>query len=103
MNKGTSDKDNKKTHNGFKSIRVDFTEEEYERILSDNQYFKLRLNSMVNKYSDLFPEEIKNGYQLYGKIPASIKQDIEVRHINITSMKNGVFQIYPAFVMPCWA
>ncbi len=55
---------------------------------------------MINKYPDLFPEEIKNGYQLHGAIPASIKQNIEVRRINITSMDKGIFQIYPSFVMP---
>jgi len=55
---------------------------------------------MINEYPDLFPAEIKNGYQLYGKISASVKQNIEVRRINITSMKKGIFQIYPAFVMP---
>jgi hypothetical protein len=55
---------------------------------------------MINEFPDLFPEEIQSGYQLHGKISASIKQNIEVRRINITSMERGIFQIYPAFVMP---
>lgn len=101
MNKDTHDKGNEKhRHNGFKSIRVFFTEEEYHRVLSDNQYFKRRLDFMIKEYPDLFPVEIKNGYQLHGTIPTSIKQNIEVRRINITSMEKGVFQIYPSFVMP---
>lgn len=100
MKIGTCNKDNKKNNNGFKSIRVNFREDEYGQILSDNQYFKDRLNFMIEKYPDLFPQEIANGYQLHGTIPASIKQNIQVRRINITSMKRGIFQIYPAFVMP---
>ena len=68
--------------------------------MSDNKYFKDRLNYFIKIYPDLFPEEIQNGYRLYGKIEASKKQNISVRRIDIKSMSKGIFQIYPSFVMP---
>jgi hypothetical protein len=101
MIEDTRNKDNKiVSHNGFKSIRIYLTEMEYERIISDNKYFKERLNFNIEHYPDLFPEEIKNGYRLFGLIPKSKKQSLAVRRIQIKGMKNGIFQIYPSFVMP---
>ena len=101
MHQGTKNKDNNLfSHNGHKSIRINFIEEEYSRIISDNKYFRERLDFFIKKHPDLFPDEIKNGYYLHSKIPASKKQNIEVRRINIQGMAKGVFQIYPSFVMP---
>jgi len=90
----------KNIHKGYKSIRISFLEDEYERILSDNKYFTERLNFNIERYPDLFPPEIKNGYRLFGFIKASKKQSITVRRIEITGIKKGVYQIYPSFVMP---
>jgi len=101
MIKDTQPKDSKLiSHNGFKSIRIPIAIDEYERIISDNQYFKKRLNYYIERYSDLFPEEIKNGYRLFGTIPKSKKQSLVVRRIEIKGMEQGIFQIYPSFVMP---
>jgi len=88
------------SHNGFKSIRIPLTEMEYERIISDNKHFKARLNYNIEQHPDLFPEEIKNGYRLFGLIPESKKQSLAIRRIEIKGMKNGIYQIYPSFVMP---
>jgi len=101
MNPDTENKSSEKIlHHGYKSIRISFIEEEYERILTDNKYFKERLNFHIKHYPDLFPQEIKNGYRLCGFIKASKKQSITVRRIEIKGMKKGVYQIYPSFVMP---
>lgn len=87
-------------HQGYKSIRISFLKEEYDRILSDNKYFIERLNFSIEKFPDLFPAEIKNGYRLFGFIKPSKKQLIAVRRIEIKGMKKGIYQIYPSFVMP---
>lgn len=101
MKSDTQNKDSKVvSHNGFKSIRIFLTEMEYDRIISDNKYFKERLNYNIEQYPDLFPEEIKNGYRLYGLISESKKQSLAVRRIEIKGMENGIYQIYPSFVMP---
>ena len=89
MHQGTKNKDNNLfSHNGHKSIRINFIEEEYSRIISDNKYFRERLDFFIKKHPDLFPDEIKNGYYLHSKIPASKKQNIEVRRINIDIPQN---------------
>ncbi len=44
MNKGIKNKDNTFfSYNGYKNIRIDFTSGKYERILTDNKYFRERL------------------------------------------------------------
>jgi len=89
MNPDTENKSSEKIlHHGYKSIRISFIEEEYERILTDNKYFKERLNFHIKHYPDLFPQEIKNGYRLCGFIKASKKQSITVRRIEIFTYCN---------------
>ena len=101
MKKDTSDKDNEDIiHNGFKSIRINLTEMEYDCIMSDNKYFKERLDSNIKKHPELFPAEIRNGYRLYGSTRESKKQLISMRRIEIKGVKRGIYQIYPSFVMP---
>jgi len=101
MNQDTQSKSNEFLfHSGHKSIRICFSEDEYDRILLDNKYFMERLNYYIKQFPDIFPKEIKNGYRLYGIVPASKKQSIAVRRIEIKGIKKGIYQIYPSFVMP---
>lgn len=46
-----------------------------------NFYKRLKYN--IKHYPDLFPEEIKNGYRLFGLIPKSKKQSLAIRRIKI--------------------
>ena len=52
MKKDTSGKDNKDIiHKGFKSIRINKTQMEYESSLTDKKHFKERLNFNIKKSS----------------------------------------------------
>ncbi len=58
MNKDTYNKGNDfYLHTNYKSIRVNFTKEEYGCIMSDNKYFKERLIFFIQEYPDLFPKK----------------------------------------------
>ena len=94
MKTGTKSKDNQSSsHNGHKSIRVNFTEDEYDQIINDRQYFRKRLDFFINEFPDLFPSQIQNGYYLHSTMPSSKKQGISVRLISIKGMEMAVSRI----------
>ena len=88
-----------------KRICIPISREEYEETVKDTQRFREMLEHMIDQYPELFPEEIKQGYQLYGLARQSIKMpDVRVRRICLNTPneegKQPVCRVVPSFVMP---
>jgi hypothetical protein len=64
--------------------------------VNDAVKFRIQLDELIVKFPKLFPESIKNGYQLK-EIRVSQKLSLPIRRIRI-GIKN--YTIRPSFVMP---
>jgi hypothetical protein len=84
---------------GSKEIVVLFQRETYPEIVQDKTEFKKHLDMQYDMHPELFPEAMKNGYQLYGFTETSRKLGVMRRRILIKETKD-VFTIEPSFVMP---
>lgn len=85
---------------GAKTIRLPFDEEEYARIIEDRNKFRSKIDACYEKYPELFPEGIKNGYWLHDFTAPSVKQN-GLRRRRIKIKETGkVFSVCPSFVMP---
>lgn len=85
---------------GCKTIRVSCEKSEYAELIADKVKFKEFLNQEIEKHPELFPEDIANGYALYGKSRCSRKLDkLRFQRIKINKTKE-IFSVYPSFVMP---
>jgi len=79
--------------------------EEYAEIVGDQRRFRDRLDSLIEHYPELFPPEIRQGYQLYGLTRQSVKlPDVQLRRICLTTPdeqgRQPVYHVVPSFVMP---
>jgi hypothetical protein len=84
---------------GDKSICLPIEEDiEYEKLVKDPQEYRNYLNKMVDKYPEIFPEEIEKGYKLHGFVESS-RQKLTMRRIRLKENKEA-YQIRPDFVMP---
>jgi hypothetical protein len=82
-----------------KTIVLPFDEETYDDILDENAAYKAYLNDSIERFPELFPETIGEGWSLHGFTTESIKQGLRLRRI-LTKADGEVWQIRPAFVMP---
>ena len=57
-----------------------------------------KLYQMIEKYPEIFPEEIEKGYKLHGFVESS-RQKLKMRRIRLKENKEA-YQIRPDFVMP---
>ena len=88
-----------------KRICLPISREEYDEIFNNRQRFREMLDGFIEMYPELFPPNIKQGYQLYGLRRQSIKMpDVKLRRIclNITNEQGQrqVYTIAPSFVLP---
>jgi hypothetical protein len=51
---------------------------EYEKLVKDQQEYRTYLNRMIEKYPEIFPEEIEKGYKLDGCVESS-RQKLKTR------------------------
>ena len=51
---------------------------EYEKLVKDQQEYRNYLNRMIEKYPEIFPEEIEKGYKLDGCVESS-RQKLKTR------------------------
>ncbi len=85
---------------GSKTIRLNYTKEQHSELINDNKKIKVFLEQQIEKYPELFPEEITHGYTLQGKTRRSAKLDgLRFQRIKITKTKE-IFNVYPSFIMP---
>jgi len=87
------------SNRGDKSICLAFESEgEYAKSMENEERFRKHLAWMYEECPELFPVEMKGGYNLHG-FTESKKQQIKIRRIELKS--NGeVYQIRPSFMMP---
>jgi hypothetical protein len=88
-----------------KRICIPISREEYDEIFDNRRRFREMLDGFIEMYPELFPPDIKQGYQLYGLRRQSIKMpDVKLRRIclNVTDEQGQrqVYTIAPSFVLP---
>ena len=88
--------DCKPAHRKNRSICLPISQEKYIANIQKSDDFRNCINDQIRRFPELFPPEIKNGYQMKD-MKASKKLSIQIRRIEI----NGTpFTIRPSFVMP---
>ena len=101
----STEKDFDPLANKSKQICLPIEPKDYQHILFDPQAFRAELDDLMGEFPELFPNTIKQGYNLHDILPESKKMpDIRLRRIKVTSsnnpLKKEVFTIRPSFVMP---
>ncbi len=83
-----------------KQIHVAIEQEEYERLLYDHKQFRKKLDELIAKYPERFPQGIEKGYIFHDLTKESEKlPGIRLRRIELKA--NGeVYSILPYFVWP---
>jgi hypothetical protein len=84
---------------GDKSICLPVASEaEYKLIITDNNLFREYILQVLEKFPEIFPIEIKNGFSFHDWLISS-KQQLPMRRIKLK--ENGdVYQLRPDFLMP---
>ncbi len=88
--------DSESTLRKNRTICLPISQEEYIANIHEPINFRICIDNRVELYPELFPPEIKNGYQMKD-IKTSIKLSIPIRRIKIDG---APFTIRPSFVMP---
>jgi len=88
-----------------KRICIPIGREEYAGMVEDQQDFRETLDGFIEQYPELFPPDIKQGYQLYGLMRQSVKMpDVRLRRICLNALdeqgRRQVYTVTPSFVMP---
>ena len=86
-------------------ICVPIDREDYSEVIKDKQEFRAMIDDFAETYPELFPAEIRKGYQLYGFRRQSKKMpDVQLRRICLherdTEGHLQVYTITPSFVLP---
>jgi hypothetical protein len=79
--------------------------EEYKVMLEDPQQFRESLDEFIERYPELFPPEIEQGYELHGLSRESVKlPEVRLRRIRlkVADQQNRaqVYTVAPSFVLP---
>ena len=73
-------------------------------MLSDSRIFRTELDSYIEKWPELFPSEIRHGYQLHGTRGSKKLEEFEMQRIKLNERdrdgKNIVLSIKPSYIMP---
>ena len=73
-------------------------------MMSDASIFRTELDGYIEKWPELFPPEIRQGYQLHGKRGSQKLDEFEMRRIKLNERdaegKSLVLSIKPSYVMP---
>lgn len=86
------------TPKGYKSICLPFaSESEYEEIVKETKAFRSYLNKQIEQYPELFPPEIREGFNFCGFV-TSKKQQSTIRRIKLANQE--VYQVRPSFLLP---
>ncbi len=83
-----------------KTIVLPFEEATYTELLDDNAAYKAFITEQRQRYPELFPPTMSEGWSLYGLTRPSTTQDgLRLRRI-LTKADQEVWQIRPSFMMP---
>lgn len=88
-----------------KRLCIPISREEYDEIFNDRQRFREMLDGFIEMYPELFPPDIRQGYQLFGLRRQSTKMpNVKLRriclHITDGQGQRQVYTIAPSFVLP---
>jgi hypothetical protein len=93
--------DSNRASSGERQICLPLSKQEYDDIWDDSAKVRILIDQMVERSPELFPQQIADGYQLKGKLPASAKMpDIQLRQIHIAGQR---YYPRPSFVMPAFS
>jgi hypothetical protein len=85
---------------GNKIIRVFCDKSEHNHLSSGTENCKIFLDKEIQKYPEIFPSKITEGYVFCGKTRPSKKLDsIRFRKIKLTAT-GEIYTIHPSFIMP---
>jgi len=83
-----------------KTIVLPFEEATYHEFLADRAAYTAFITEQMQRYPELFPPSMQDGWSFYGLTRPSEKQDgLQLRRI-LTTADQEVWQIRPSFVMP---
>ncbi len=71
---------------------------DYESLVENEREYRIYLEKQIEKLSELFPTDIKEGFQLHGFVNSK-RQQIRTRRI-LLKANHEAYQIRPDFVMP---
>jgi len=92
--------ESKPTPRKNRTIVMDFIQAEYELNIYDASYFRSVLDSSMERHPELFPFELRYGYQMKD-LYLSKKLSITIRRIKVTIEDRVIcFTIRPSFIMP---
>ena len=92
--------ESKPTPRKNRTIVLDFIQAEYELNIDDASYFRSVLDSSMERNPELFPFELRYGYQMKD-FYLSKKLSITIRRIKVTIEDRVIcFTIRPSFIMP---
>src|SRR5260221_12685575 len=86
-----------------KRICLPISPEAYVEMIDRPHCFRETLSGFIESYPELFPAEIKGGYQLYGFARQSVKMPaVRIRRIGLPIESGGteVYNVVPSFVLP---
>jgi hypothetical protein len=86
------------TPRGSRQICVPMTPDHYDRIWNDAAEVRQFLQRLIQSSPELFPEGMRDGFQLTGHLPESKKMPgIRLRQVRLTDGRS--FTVRPSFVM----
>jgi hypothetical protein len=84
---------------GARQICLSLTREEFRAVWHDPAAVRAIVDAQFQKFPELFPAEMKEGYHLTGHLPLSVRMpDIRLRQMRLRSGKK--YTLRPSFVMP---
>jgi len=85
-------------------VVVPLEQSAYDELIKDSVKFRSYLDGIVEKWPELFPEEIEDGYQLHGKRGSRKLKEVQLQRILLQRRdKEGqkiVLTIKPSAIMP---
>jgi hypothetical protein len=111
MTEGKQEKERKRKSNrkrkaisaqvrGSKTLCLPMERTEYSEIMKDAKQYRIWLDGMYEKYPELFPTMMSEGYALHDRLPLSKKlPEIQLRRIALKANEE-VYTVRPSFVLP---
>ena len=79
-------------------------QETYDELICDGKKFRKRLDELIEKWPQLFPDEIEGGYHLHGKRGSSKLEGVQLQRIQLRRADEEgqkiVLTIKPSTIMP---
>lgn len=69
---------------GYRTIRLPIAEADYAQFMTDEEFAKAQLDRLYRQHRELFPDELGQGYALYGFTDQSRKQQLRCRAVFVS-------------------